>query len=151
MTAAPSVPNRQARGTSRLGFSTASEFCAADSMPRKAQRVSAMLEPMPSPSDRPCGFQASEKVCASNQNQPMKDSEPTGMMTPQTVMAPILPVMLGPPKFATVVSHKSAMTLMQVAMGVADMPGKKVARYPTAEMAMATFPMASETKYRKKA
>ena len=47
MTAAPSVPNMQASGTLRLGFSTASEFCAADSMPRKAQSVSAMLEPMP--------------------------------------------------------------------------------------------------------
>src|SRR6185436_4204358 len=119
MTAAPSVPNRQARGTSRLGFSTASEFCAADSMPRKAQSVSAMLEPMPSPSDMPCGFQAAAKVSELNQNQPMNDRLPTGMMTPQTVIEPILPVMLGPPKFATVVSHRSAMTLMQVAIGVA--------------------------------
>src|SRR5688572_22422525 len=115
-------------------------------MPRKAHSVSAMLEPMPSPSDKPCGFQASEKVCASNQNQPMKDSEPTGRITPQTVIEPILPVMLGPPKFATVVNHSSAMTLTQVAMGVADIPGKNVARYPTAEMAMATLPMASERK-----
>ena len=63
-----------------------------------------------------------------NQNQPMKRARPTGMMTPQTVIEPILPVMLGPPKLATVVSHSSAITLMQVAMGVADMPGKKVAR-----------------------
>src|SRR6185295_3739113 len=128
MTAAPSVPNRQARGTSRLGFSTASEFCAADSMPRKAHSVSAMLEPMPSPSDRPCGFQAAAKVSELNQNQPMIDSEPTGMMTPQTVIEPIFPVTLAPPKLAKVVSHRSAMTLRQVAMGVADMPGKNVAR-----------------------
>ncbi len=127
MTAAPSVPNRQASGTSRLGFSTASEFCAADSMPRKAQSVSAMLEPMPSPSDRPCGFHAAAKVSELNQNQPMNERLPTGMMTPQTVIEPIFPVMLGPPKFATVVSHRSAITLRQVAMGVADMPGKKVA------------------------
>ena len=39
----------QASGTSRFGFSTAAEFCAADSMPRKAHSVSEMLEPMPSP------------------------------------------------------------------------------------------------------
>src|SRR6188768_1170068 len=128
MTAAPSVPNRQARGTSRLGFSTASEFCAADSMPRNAQSVSAMLEPIPWPSDRPCGFQACAKVSELNQNQPMNDSEPTGMMTPQTVNEPIFPVMPGPPKFATVVTHSNAMTLRQVAMGVADIPGKNVAR-----------------------
>src|SRR4029079_4613719 len=120
-------------------------------MPRKAHSVSAMLEPMPSPSDRPCGFHACAKVSELNQNQPMKDSEPTGMITPQTVIEPILPVMPGPPKLATVVSHRSAITLMQVAIGVADMPGKKVARYPTAEMAMATLPMASDRKYRKKA
>ena len=49
MTAAPSVPSMHAIGTLRLGFSTASEFCAADSMPRNAQSVSEMLEPMPSP------------------------------------------------------------------------------------------------------
>jgi hypothetical protein len=95
------VPNRQASGTSRLGFSTASEFCAADSMPRKAQSVSEMLEPMPAPSDSPCGFQAAAKVSLLNQNQPMNDSAPTGMITPQTVIEPILPVTLGPPKFAT--------------------------------------------------
>ena len=58
----------------------------------------------------------------------MNDSAPTGMITPQTVIEPILPVTLGPPKLATVVSHSSAITLMQVAIGVADMPGKKVAR-----------------------
>src|SRR6478736_4590943 len=123
MKAAPSVPNMQASGTSRLGFSTASEFCAADSMPRKAQSVSEMLEPMPAPSDSPCGFHAAAKVSLLNQNQPMNDSAPTGMITPQTVIEPILPVTLGPPKFATVVSHSSAITLTQVAIGVADMPG----------------------------
>ena len=47
MTAAPSVPNMQASGTLRFGFSTAAEFCAADSMPRNAHSVSEMLEPMP--------------------------------------------------------------------------------------------------------
>ena len=39
------------------------------------------------------------------------------------------------------------MTLMQVAIGVADIPGKNVAMYPTAEIAMATLPMASDRKY----
>src|SRR5688572_20633853 len=97
-------------------------------MPRKAQRVRAMLEPMPSPSDRPCGFHAAAKVSELNQNQPMNDKVPTGIMTPQTVTEPIFPVTPGPPKLATVVSHRSAITLMQVAMGVADIPGKKVAK-----------------------
>ena len=127
MTAAPSVPNRQASGTFFFGFSTASEFCAADSMPRKAHKVSEMLEPMPWPMLNPCGFQAASNVSLLNQNQPMMESSPTGRMTPHTVTDPILPVTLGPPKLATVVSHSSAMTLMQVAMGVADIPGKNVA------------------------
>ena len=62
MTAAPSVPNMQASGTLRFGFSTAAEFCAADSMPRKAHSVSEMLEPMPCAMLRPCGFQAAANV-----------------------------------------------------------------------------------------
>src|SRR5687767_14201493 len=99
MTAAPSVPNRQASGTSRLGFSTAAEFCAADSMPRNAHKVSEMLEPRPCPIVRPCGFQAAPKVSALNQNQPIMDRAPTGMMTPHTVIEPMRPVTLGPPKF----------------------------------------------------
>src|SRR6478609_7503198 len=147
MTAAPSVPNMQASGTSRFGFSTAAEFCAADSMPRKAHRVSAMLDPMPSSRLMPLGFQAAANTSGLNQNQPMIDSSPTGMMTPQTVTEPMRPVTLGPPKFAAVVSHKSAMTLMQVAIGVAFSTGKNAARYPTAEMAIATLPIASDRKY----
>src|SRR5581483_8785096 len=118
----------QASGTSRLGFSTASEFCAADSMPRNAHSVSAMLEPMPSSSFMFFGFHAAVKVAPENQNQPMIDRPATGTITPQTVMAPILPVIDGPPKLATVVSQMSAMTLTHVAIGVADMPGKKPAR-----------------------
>src|SRR5689334_10013424 len=124
MTAAPSVPNRQASGTFFLGFSTASEFCAADSMPRNAHSVSEMLEPMPWPRLNPCGFQAAPKVSLLNQNQPMMERSPTGRITPHTVIAPILPVTLGPPKLATVVSHRSEITLRQVAIGVADIPGK---------------------------
>ena len=68
------------------------------------------------------------------------------MMTPHTVIEPIFPVTLGPPKLATVVSHRSAITLMQVEIGVADNPGKNVARYPTAEIPIATLPMASDRK-----
>src|SRR4051812_10826919 len=128
MTAAPRVPNKQASGTSRLGFSTASEFCAADSMPRNAQRVSAMEEPMPSSRFRFFGFHAAEKVAGLNQNQPMMDRPATGTITPQTVIEPILPVTDGPPKLASVVSQMRPITLTQVAIGVADIAGKKPAR-----------------------
>ena len=41
---------------------------------------------------------------------------------------PILPVRLGPPKLATVVSHSSAITLMQLATGVDASHGKNAAR-----------------------
>ena len=58
----------------------------------------------------------------------MSESPPTGMMTPQTVIAPILPVMLGPPKFATVVSQSRAITPMQVAIGVDDSHGKNAGK-----------------------
>ena len=128
MTAAPSVPNMQASGTSRFGFSTAAEFCAADSMPRKAHKVSAMLEPMPCKRLSPFGFQAAANIAGLNQNQPMSESSPTGMMTPQTVTEPMRPVQLGPPKFATVVSQSSAITPMQVAIGVDESQGRNAAR-----------------------
>src|SRR5512138_995373 len=124
MTAAPSVPNMQASGTSRFGFSTASEFCAADSMPRNAHSVSAMLDPMPSSGFMFCGFHAAANVVGENQNQPMIERPATGTITPQTVIAPILPVTDGPPKLATVVSQINAMTLTHVAIGVADIAGK---------------------------
>jgi hypothetical protein len=115
-------------------------------MPRKAQRVSEMLEPIPAPRLIPCGFHASAKVALLNQNQPAKERKPTGRMTPHTVIEPILPVTEGPPKLATVVSQSSAMTPMQVAIGVEESQGMKLARYPTAEIAMATLPMASDRK-----
>src|SRR3954453_7217608 len=120
MTAAPRVPSMHAIGTSRFGFSTAEEFCAADSIPRKAHRVSAMLDPIPSPRPSPWGFQAAEKVSPLNQSHPAKEMKPTGRMTPQTVIEPILPVRLGPPKFATVVSQRSPITPMVVATAVED-------------------------------
>src|SRR5882757_2420798 len=125
MTAAPSVPNMQASGTSRFGFSTAAEFCAADSIPRKAQSVSEMLEPIPCVRVIPFGFHAWPKVVGLNHSQPMTDNAPTGRMTPQIVTAPIFPVMLGPPKFATVVNQSRAIRPMHVAMGVEENHGKK--------------------------
>src|SRR5688500_15946577 len=118
-------------------------------MPRNAHKVSEMLEPMPWAMLRPCGFQASAKVSLLNQNQHIREIAPTGRMTPHTVTEPIFPVTLGPPKLATVVSHKRAITLRQVMRGVADIPGKNVERYPTAEIPIATLPMASERKYRR--
>src|SRR5512145_2304332 len=139
----------QASGTLRFGFSTAAEFCAADSMPRNAHSVSAMLEPMPSAMLKPWGFQAAAKVSLLNQNQPMIEIKPTGRITPHTVTAPMRPVMDGPPKLATVVSHSKTITPTVVATGVDDSQGKKEARYPTAEIATATFAIASDRKYRK--
>ena len=50
------------------------------------------------------------------------------MMTPHTVMEPILPVVPGPPKLAAVVSHNNRITPMQVAIGVEDSHGKNVER-----------------------
>src|SRR5204863_106483 len=87
MTPAPNVPNRHASGTLRFGFSTAAEFCAADSIPRNAHKVSEMLEPIPAPRLSPWGFHAAENVALLNQNQPMIDSRPTGsMMMPEPIM-----------------------------------------------------------------
>jgi hypothetical protein len=87
-----------------------------------------MLEPMPSSKLYPCGFQAAANVDGLNQNQPIRDSKPTGIITPQTVIEPIRPVQLGPPKFATVVNQSKTMTPTQVATGVDDSQGKKLAR-----------------------
>src|SRR6188508_2498628 len=137
MTAAPSVPNKHASGTSRLGFSTALEFCAADSIPRNAQRVREMLDPMPCARVSPLGFQAAAKVSRLNQNHPMIEIRPTGMMTPQTVTAPIRPVIWGPPKFAAVVIQSRMIRPMHVVIGVEVNQGKKPARYPTAEIPIA--------------
>src|SRR3954465_4910125 len=127
-TAAPSVPNMHASGTSRFGFSTASEFCAADSMPRKAQRVSAMLEPMPCNQDTPFGFEAGGKVSGLTQTQPMRQSIPTGMSTPHTVTDPILPVTPAPPKLATVASQSRPITPRGGATGGGDSQGMNAAR-----------------------
>src|SRR3954451_22239520 len=117
-------------------------------MPRNAHRVSAILDPKPFPKLIPCGFHADANVWPLNQNHPIIESRPTGRITPQTVMDPICPVMRGPPKLATAVSQIRPITPRQVAIGVDDSQGKNVARYPTAEIAIATFPMAKEKKYR---
>src|SRR5258705_7282621 len=148
MTAAPSVPNMHASGTFRFGFSTAPEAWAADSIPRNAHNVSVMLEPMPATMLSPCGFHAAANVAGLNHSQPITESRPTGRITPQTVTAPIRPVTLGPPKLATVVSQSSAITPTHVAVGVEASQGTNVVRYPTAEIATATFAMSIDRKYR---
>src|SRR5256885_9814806 len=120
MIAAPTVPSMHASGTSRFGFSTAAEFCAADSSPRNAHSVRAMLDPMPVPRLSPFGFHAAANVSPLNQIQPAIEMNPTGRMTPQTVSEPMRPVMPGPPKFARVVSQSRPMTPMHVAIGDDD-------------------------------
>src|SRR5262245_17228525 len=97
-------------------------------MPRKAHRVSEMLEPIPCSRVSLLGFQAAAKVEELNHSQPMIDSRPTGMITPQTVIEPMRPVRLGPPKLASVVSQRSAITPIQVMIGVEERIGKKPAR-----------------------
>src|SRR5690242_9791656 len=97
-------------------------------MPRNAHRVSEMLDPMPCPMLMCFGFHASLKVAPLNQNQPMIDRPATGMMTPHTVIAPIFPVMPGPPKLAIVVSQINMMTPMHVAIGADDNHGKNAVR-----------------------
>src|SRR5437762_5663869 len=114
MMAAPTVPSMQASGTLRFGFSTAPEFCAADSRPRNAHNVNAMLDPIPAVQLTPFGFHAAAKVSPLNHAHPMIDRMPTGRITPQTVTAPMRPVIPGPPKFATVVNQSSAMTPKQI-------------------------------------
>ncbi|MNT31642.1 hypothetical protein D3C72_1674870 [compost metagenome] len=105
-----------------MGFSTASVACAADSMPRNAQRVKGMALAIASETGRSFGFQAAVKIAGSNQNQPIRLRPATGMITPQTVIAPILPVMLGPPKLARMVSQIRPMVPMH--SGIAPLPSQ---------------------------
>src|SRR3979411_1768749 len=114
----------QASGTSRLGFSTAFEFCAADSRPRNAHSVSEMLEPMPSVRLIPFGSQAAANVEPLNQIQPAMEMNPTGRMTPQTVRAPMRPVSFGPPKLANVVIQSRALTPAHVTTGLHVHPAR---------------------------
>ncbi len=74
-------------------------------MPRNAHRVKGMALLTASEIGRLLGFQAAASTSGLNQNQPMMHRPATGMITPQTVTAPILPVMLGPPKLARVVNQ----------------------------------------------
>ncbi|MNQ14657.1 hypothetical protein D3C85_276140 [compost metagenome] len=85
-------------------------------MPRKAHKVSGMLWVMASLTAILFGFQAAANTFGSNQNQPITLRPATGMITPQTVIAPSLPVMPGPPKLAKVVSHSSTMRPMHSCM-----------------------------------
>ncbi|MCY1182864.1 hypothetical protein D9M73_234430 [compost metagenome] len=74
---------------------------------------------------RSLGFQAATSTSGLNQNQPMMQRPATGMITPQTVKAPILPVMPGPPKLAKVVSQISPMVPMHNGMAPLPSQGKK--------------------------
>ena len=76
----------QANGTSRLGFSTADEFCTADSMPRNAQSVSEMLEPMPSTRRSPFGFHAAAKVAPRLDHEPRPEDDPYSVLQRITEM-----------------------------------------------------------------
>ena len=58
----------------------------------------------------------------------MIDSPATGMMTPHTVIEPMRPVRLGPPKLATVVSQMRAMTPTQSGDGAVPSQGKNGVR-----------------------
>ncbi|MNP57653.1 hypothetical protein D3C76_1524980 [compost metagenome] len=80
---------------------------AADSMPRNAHRVRGMALPMASEIGSWLGFQAAMRISGLNQYQPKMLKPATGMITPHTVKAPILPVIFGPPKLASVVSQIS--------------------------------------------
>ncbi|MNV58684.1 hypothetical protein D3C71_1510710 [compost metagenome] len=92
----------------RSGFSTASVLAQADSRPRKAHRVIATEAPAASNQPLSWGFQPAAYTLLSNQNQPTVETSTTGAITPQTVTAPIRPVMLAPPKLAKVVIHNRA-------------------------------------------
>ncbi|MNC57091.1 hypothetical protein D3C75_1067300 [compost metagenome] len=74
-------------------------------MPRNAHRVKGMVLLTASEIGKLFGFQAAVSTSGLNQNQPMIHRPATGMITPQTVIAPILPVMPGPPKLARVVTQ----------------------------------------------
>ncbi|MNR55603.1 hypothetical protein D3C85_1760110 [compost metagenome] len=52
----------------------------------------------------------------------------TGMITPQTVTEPILPVMLGPPKLASVVIHNRPTVPMNSGMAPLPSQGKNEVR-----------------------
>lgn len=102
-------------------------------MPRNAHSVSEMFRSHALRQRQPLRFQAASNVLELNQNQPMIESRPTGMMTPHTVIDPIRSVMRGLPKLAAVVSHRRAISATQVMTGVEVNTGKKPARYPTAD------------------
>src|SRR3990167_8389957 len=117
-------------------------------MPRKAHSVRGIALLMASEMGSSLGFHAAASTSGLNQNQPMMHKPATGMMTPHTVIAPILPVMPGPPKLATVVNQSKPTVPMNNGMAPLPSHGRNDVMYPTAEMATATLAMASERKYR---
>ena len=92
MTAAPSVPNMQASGTSRFGFSTAAEFCAAEFHAEEGPQGQRDARTHALRKAQSLRIPGRRERLGLNQNQPMSESRPTGMMTPQTVTEPMRPV-----------------------------------------------------------
>jgi hypothetical protein len=56
----------------------------------------------------------------------MTEMPTTGMITPQTVMPLILPVMRAPPKLATVASHSTPMVAIQIPSGLSVVSNSSV-------------------------
>src|SRR5688572_1030289 len=121
------VATSTAMGTFFSGFSTASAFAQADSSPRNAHRVTEIELPTADQKPISCGFHAADQVVGLNQNQPISEIRTTGRITPHTVIEPILPVMLAPPKLANVVTHSSTMVQKQVCIGLRVAPNRTVA------------------------
>ena len=71
-----------------------------------------------SPNGMLCTFQLAAYISPEKKNQPTVEITSTGIITPQTVIEPILPVMLGPPKFGRVVTQMTAMVATQDIIGL---------------------------------
>ena len=70
----------------------------------------------------------------------------TGPITPHTVKLDTRPVILAPPKLRTVANHNVAIVHIAVVKGD-KFASKNVAPYPTAEIAIATLAIKSDTPY----
>ena len=79
-----------------------------------------------SPNGILCTFQLAAYISPEKKNQPTVEITRIGIITPQTVTEPILPVMLGPPKFGIVVIQRTAMVAAQVIIGLSSAPKNTV-------------------------
>ena len=112
------MPPNTAIGTFFSGFSTASLLAQADSIPKNAHKVMAIEEPTASKNGKLCGFQELMYCAGLNHHQPIIEIPTTGMITPQTVMLLICPVIRAPPKFAIVQIHNTTIVAIQIPNGV---------------------------------